>query len=130
MDFARKVDRAAPEQRIPAGGVGRTEKLYFEAHPGRHIHRRSADYPIRSRPCRSAGSAPQHLDGDHNFTNNLGFEYRRAEPSAVFAQAILAGQTTSGRRGDGIADVAAGGNYRNGPARAENGKIFGKVRVL
>ncbi len=125
MDFARKVDRAAPEQRIPAGGVGRTEKLYFEAYPGRHIHSRSANYPIRGRTCCSAGSAPQHLDGDHNFITNLGFEYRGAEPPAIFAQAILAGQPTSGRRGDGIADGAARGDHGDGLTLTERGQIFG-----
>ena len=129
MDFTRKVHRAASIQRVPASRVGRTEKLHFEAHPGCHILRRVADQSIRSRPCRSAGSAPQHLDGGDFVRNHIDLEQGCAESSAIFAQAILAGQTASGRGRDGISNFAAGSDHRDGLARTQNGKVFGKVRV-
>ena len=79
MHFACKVHRAAPEQRIPTGRIGRAEVLYFQTHAGGSIRDRMADQAFGRIPGRSAGSTPNDFDCGQFPIDNVYLECGGAE---------------------------------------------------
>lgn len=98
MNFAGKVDRAFPMNRIPPGRIGRAEILNLEPDPDNGLLLRQADYTPDSVPGGSAGGSSKDVN---TFYLAVGQPYRKlrsAELISIPPQGHLPGKPASGRR--------------------------------
>ncbi len=125
------MDRALPMDRIPAGGVGRTVKLGFEAHADNGFGGCKPDHFFGSLPGCPAGGTALHFDGRDDIVFDFNGKLGGAEQFAVVAETDLPRKAASRRRGNHqpISRFFSGGHHRNAQLGAEQAEIHGEIRV-
>ena len=98
MYLAGKMNRTLAMDGIPAGRIGRAEKLGFNAHLASSILYRSTDDPQGRFPGSRTGGTPYNPDIRYSAILYFNLVFRSAKSFPIFTQADLPGKAASGRR--------------------------------
>ena len=127
-----KMDRALAMDRIPAGRIGRTEVLNFQADfYDCFIDRQTGDFQGRF-PGSPARCTPHDGDLLNVVCNQTDLKLRGSEPYAIWAQAILPGKTASGRGRENQLTLQFFPRGHNGDvlSPAKSGQVMGQIGML